>query len=248
MCASRNTTGSAAVRAKTPTGLGAARGHSTGMRIVGVDEAGRGSFVGPLVVGAFAMDDSALEAIRACGARDSKQLSPSAREAVYELLGRWGTRASITLQPRTVDRAVQNGGLNELEADAFGDVIRQVGAEEARVDACDTNAARFGLRVARRAGTGVRVIARHHADRDDPVVGAASIVAKVRRDRALARLRRTLGDALGSGYPSDAQTIEFVRCHLARGGAAPTWLRASWSTMTRVKRTPPAVTLERFQT
>jgi ribonuclease HII len=218
------------------------------MRIVGVDEAGRGSFVGPLVVGAFAVDDSAIDAVRACGARDSKQLSPSARDEVYAALGRLGTRASITLLPRVVDRAVCDGGLNELEADAFGDVIRKLGAEEARVDACDTNEARFGRRVARRAGPGVRVVARHHADRDDPVVGAASIVAKVRRDRAIATLRRTLGDTLGSGYPSDAQTITFVRQHLEQGGPAPIWLRASWSTMTRVKRTPPTVTLDRFET
>jgi len=216
------------------------------MRVIGVDEAGRGSFVGPLVVGAFAVEEADIEAVRESGARDSKCLSPAAREAVYARLPRWGSLASIALSPRAVDRAVQVGGLNDLEADTFGDLIRRLGGDEARVDACDTNEARFGRRVGLRAGGAVRVVSRHHADRDDPAVGAASIVAKVRRDRAIARLRSTLGDALGSGYPSDTRTIEFVRGHLARGGAAPTWLRASWATMTRVKRTRPAVTLDRF--
>ncbi|MCI4366111.1 MAG: ribonuclease HII, partial [Thermoplasmata archaeon] len=147
---------------------------------------------------------------------------------------------------RTVDRAVRKGGLNDLEAAAFGDVIRRLGGEQARVDACDTNEARFGRRVARRAGVGVQVIARHHADRDDPIVGAASIVAKVRRDRALARLRAALGTGIGSGYPSDPQTVEFVRAHLQQTGVTPPWLRASWATMARVNPPLPASTLDRF--
>jgi ribonuclease HII len=216
------------------------------MRVVGVDEAGRGSFVGPLVVGAFAVDDSELESIRACGARDSKELTPRGRDEVYARLRDLGDLLSISLSPRTVDRAVRNGKLNELEADAFGTMIRRLGAEEARVDACDTNPARFGRRVATRAGGGVRIISRHHADTDDPLVGAASIVAKVRRDRAIARLRTTLGDGIGSGYPSDSQTVEFVRAHLRETEEAPVWLRVSWATMGRVKQPAPAVTLDRF--
>ena len=90
------------------------------------------------------------------------------------------------------------------------------------------------------------MVARHHADRDITVVGAASIVAKVRRDRALARLRERLGDALGSGYPSDTKTIEFVRAVLADGRPVPSWMRASWSTMQRVKPLRPARTLDGF--
>ncbi len=232
--------------ALSPADLFRPRSPGRCMRVIGVDEAGRGSFVGPLVVGAFAVEDTAIEAIRACGARDSKCLSSAAREEVYARLRPLGALASIALSPRAVDRAVEVGGLNDLEADTFGDVIRKLGGDEARVDACDTNEARFGRRVALRAGGAIRVVSCHHADRDDPVVGAASIVAKVRRDRALARLRNLLGDELGSGYPSDARTIEFVRGHLAREAAAPTWLRASWSTMTRVKQIRPTVTLDRF--
>jgi ribonuclease HII len=216
------------------------------MRVVGVDEAGRGSFVGPLVVGAFAVDDKDLPSIGAAGACDSKELTPTEREEVYARLQRLGDLASVALSPRTVDRAVRVNGLNRLEAEAFGTVIRNLHAEEARVDACDTNEARFGRHVSAKAGGGVRVIARHHADRDDPLVGAASIVAKVRRDRALARLRASVGDGIGSGYPSDAQTVEFVRAHLQRVEEVPNWVRVSWATMIRVKPAAPAVTLDRF--
>jgi ribonuclease HII len=216
------------------------------MKVVGVDEAGRGSFVGPLVVGGFALDSDRLAEVRACGARDSKELVARERERVYGELQKLGECAAIELSPRTVDRAVRIGGLNELEAATFGAVIRKLAGEEARVDACDANEARFGRKVASRAGAGVRVIARHHADRDEPIVGAASIVAKVRRDRAIAELQTTLGADLGSGYPSDERTVAFVRTHLQGSDAAPSWLRTSWATMIRVKPAAPAAPLDRF--
>jgi ribonuclease HII len=216
------------------------------LRVVGVDEAGRGSFLGPLVVGGFAIDASRVDELRTAGARDSKELSPEERETCYARLRGLGEMRSIALLPPVVDRAVRFGRLNELEATAFGLLIRGLRADEARVDACDTNERRFAGRVARHAGSPVRVLARHHADRDDPVVGAASIVAKVRRDRAIARLETTLGQGIGSGYPSDSVTVEFVRDWLVGHPEHPPWLRASWATMRRVKLGPPATTLDRF--
>jgi ribonuclease HII len=216
------------------------------LRVVGVDEAGRGSFLGPLVVGAFAVDESRIEVVRAAGARDSKELTPEARTEVFARLAAVGSFTHVALDPRTVDRAVARRHLNRLEADAFGRVIRALGGMEAHVDACDVNERRFARAVSRSAGAGVRVIARHHADRDDPVVGAASIVAKVHRDAAIALLRAELGEAIGSGYPSDERTVEFVRTHLHTVTETPTWLRESWATMARVKVAAPARSLEEF--
>ncbi len=217
-----------------------------GTRIVGVDEAGRGSFLGPLVVGAFAVDSRRFAELREAGARDSKELSPRARESAYSRLRTLGEMRSVALSPLVVDRAVRLHRLNELEATAFGYLLRGLRAGEAHVDACDPNEARFAARVAQHLGLPVRVIARHHADRDDPVVGAASIVAKVRRDRAIARLAGQLGQDIGSGYPSDSETVEFVRDWLATHAEHPPWLRASWATMRRVKLGRPTVTLDRY--
>jgi len=215
-------------------------------RVLGIDEAGRGSLVGPLVVGGFCLPTDRLDDLVALGAKDSKALSPRARERVFAGLGSLGTLGAVFLSPRTVDRAVSRGRLNDLEAEAFARLIRELAPDVTIVDACDPNERRFGLRVARLAGGASRVIARHHADRDYPVVGAGSIVAKVRRDRALARLREELGDELGSGYPSDRRTIRFVRSVLADGRAVPPWVRGSWATMQRVKPRRPARTLDGF--
>lgn len=216
------------------------------MQVLGIDEAGRGSLFGPLVVGGFLVASDRLEALRTAGARDSKALSPAARERVYAKLGALGQVRSVTLPPSTVDRFVARGALNELEAGAFARLVRLLRPDVAVVDACDTNAARFGRSVARRSGPGVRILARHHADRDHPVVGAASIVAKVRRDRALARLAKELRAEIGSGYPSDPKTVDFARRTLAGGGDVPPWMRGSWATVQRVKPPAPAFPLESF--
>lgn len=192
------------------------------------------------------MRSDRLEELVALGAKDSKALTPLARERVFAALESVGTRAEVVLAPPTVDRAVARRRLNHLEAEAFAQIIREFSPKIAYVDACDPNERRFGLRVARLAGGTTRVIARHHADRDLPIVGAASVVAKVIRDRAVAELRKEVGEALGSGYPSDHRTVEFVRALLADGTPVPGWVRVSWFTMQRVKPRRPARTLEAF--
>lgn len=214
--------------------------------ILGLDEAGRGSVVGPLVVGGFLVGRQQLDRLHATGACDSKTLSPEERERIYEELGHVGECDSVVLPPREIDRYVTLGLLNELEARAFGTLVARLAPQEVHADACDTNPRRFARSVARWAGRSVRIVARHHADRDDPIVGAASIVAKVRRDRAIARLREQLGDELGSGYPSDPRTIGFLRSRLATEPAVPAWVRASWATMQRVMPARPARTLDSY--
>ncbi len=208
--------------------------------VLGIDEAGRGAWIGPLVVGAVCVRRDEVRALIDAGARDSKALSPARREEVYERLARCAVLRSAEAAPAEIDRHVTVGKLNELEARLFGELARPFAPAEARVDACDTNARRFGARVAHFAGPEVAVFARHHADATDPVVGAASIVAKVRRDRAIRQLAADLGTEVGSGYPSDPRTVEFVRRYVAEKGDLPSWLRASWATTRRVIARPRA--------
>jgi ribonuclease HII len=214
--------------------------------VLGLDEAGRGSLVGPLVVGGFLVDAERLPTLVALGVRDSKELSPRRREEIFAALPDVGRPVAIPLPPLAVDRAVRRHGLNDLELAAFSQLLRGTDPTIAYVDACDPVAARFGRRLAASAGTGCIVHAQHRADAELPVVGAASIVAKVLRDRCLERLRERLGSALGSGYPSDEETVAFVRTALAAGGPAPTWLRVSWATTQRLIAGRPTRPLEAF--
>jgi ribonuclease HII len=215
-------------------------------RVLGIDEAGRGSVLGPLVVGGFCCAADELPGLAGLGVRDSKRLTPALRDSVYARLRTVGERRSIAIPPRTIDRYVARGGLNELELQSFAQLVTELRPDITYVDACDTDAARFGQRLAALAGNGTRVVSRHKADRDFPVVSAASIVAKVRRDAALARLQHAAVETLGSGYPSDPETRSCVERHARDGGRIPSWMRASWETVQRVKRARPARTLDTY--
>jgi ribonuclease HII len=213
-------------------------------RVLGIDEAGRGSVLGPLVVGGFLALRSRLDELPALGVRDSKLLSPARREILFEAIAAVGERFAVTLPPVQIDGAVARGELNLLEARAFAQLVKRTGATEVYVDACDPRADRFGRRVRSLAGTRARIVSAHHADRDVPVVAAASIVAKVYRDRAVARIRDGLTADFGSGYPSDLRTRRFVQAHLATPRARVPWLRYSWATVESLKPPPRLRTLD----
>lgn len=212
--------------------------------VLGIDEAGRGSVLGPLVVGGVAASSETLPRLLALGVRDSKQLTPRRRDELYDLLGTVARRERVVLGAPEIDAAVERRGLNRLEAEAFAELVRRVRPALTYVDACDTNAGRFGALVSRLAG-GRRVVARHHADRDLPIVAAASIVAKVERDREIEALGRDLGRPIGSGYPSDPTTVAFVAEHVARPARPLPWLRQSWATVRRLKAERTVRPLER---
>jgi ribonuclease HII len=215
--------------------------------VLGLDEAGRGSVLGPLVIGGFLLPEAELPRLVELGVRDSKLLSPARREELFLELAKLGRCEHVVLTPATIDGYVRRGRLNELEARAFGQIVRRTSPARVYVDACDTDALRFGGRVAHWGHVEPdRIVSRHKADRDLPLVGAASIVAKVQRDRAVVRLARSLGAEIGSGYPSDRVTREYVREALLRPDELKPWLRHSWATTEILKPKLPPRTLESF--
>ena len=72
------------------------------------------------------------------------------------------------------------------------------------------------------------VIAKHKADDTYPVVSAASIIAKVTRDRMMEEIRQRFGTDVGSGYPSDRHTMQFIENWIKENGKAPEDVRCSW--------------------
>ena len=215
-------------------------------RVLGLDEAGRGSVLGPLVIGGFACEIGSVERLRAIGVRDSKLLPAPRRTALHDALAGLGERFSVSFPPERVDAAVDHRGLNRLEADGFARIVRMARPDVVYVDACEVDGERFGREIAAKAGHRGEIVARNHADRDLPLVGAASIVAKVRRDAALARLEARVGTPIGSGYPSDPETRNYLARILRPGGATPAWVRRSWKTTATVMAERSRTTLDRF--
>ena len=175
------------------------------------------------------------------GVKDSKRLSPNQREALYPEILRLAKRVQwVSIPPDEIDEVVAKGRrlrkLNYLEAVYFAKVIDELGASRVTVDASDVIPGRFRDDIVENMKTACGVSARHKADRDFPVVSAASIIAKVQRDRAVEFLRDEHGD-FGSGYPSDPQTRAFFAQRMKTGETLPGYVRKSWRTWVKLEQT-----------
>ena len=206
----------------------------------GADEAGRGCIVGPLVVAGVSATRSGVRELKELGVRDSKKLSPRQRETLYPEILRVCSRAYWAhIEPAEIDTVVRTGKkfrkLNYLEALYFAKVIDQLDAGRVTVDACDSVPTRFQENICDNLKTRCSVTALHKADRDYPIVSAASIIAKVERDREVQKLRRKHGD-FGSGYPSDPHTRIFFIERMRRGEPLPEYVRKSWKTWDRFRQ------------
>lgn len=182
-----------------------------------------------------------MKKLRKMGVRDSKTLSPNRREDLYEqILGVCNAVRVVRITPGEIDQFVRSGvkyrKLNYLEAIYFAKVLDGLGVASAVVDASDSSPRRFGSVILEHMRKKCRLLSAHKADRDYPVVSAASVIAKVERDRAVARLRRELGD-FGSGYPSDPATRSFFLARMKRGEPVPSSVRASWKTWDGFRQT-----------
>ncbi len=207
----------------------------------GVDEAGRGSVLGPLVIAGVSVPSEHLTEFQELGVKDSKLLSPKKRSSLYGEIVRLASSVRfVSIEPGEIDQYVWYGTrrrkLNYLETVHMAKVIRLLGAADVFVDAPDTNVLKFEEELSKMLEPCPRIVARHHADRDYVVVSAASIIAKVERDRAVEQLRGDHGD-FGSGYPSDPQTVSYLRDWVSREGSRPYFSRRSWKTWERVLTT-----------
>jgi len=194
--------------------------------ICGVDEAGRGSLLGPLVIAGVSLKRSKIRKLSSMGIRDSKKLTPAARERLYKKIIEYADDYYITkINPKTIDRSVKKHQLNFLEAKYMAKVIVKLKPNISYVDSCDVNPKRYGKEINKMAKRG-KIRSYHHADSRFVIVSAASILAKVNRDKTIAKLRKKYD--LGSGYPSDKKTINFVSKYISEKKEIPSFVRKSW--------------------
>ena len=198
------------------------------MRILGLDEAGRGCVLGPLVMGGFLADGVDQEVLRAAGAADSKALSARRREAALPRLQALGVLATRRVEPAEIDE----GNLNELEIRAFISLVMELRPDRVYLDAPvhPRGIPRLQARLVRETGVADWII-EPKADATWPVVGAASIGAKLVRDAAIAAL-----GPVGSGYPSDPVTRALLTELLRTGAPLPPWVRSRWGTIDALRQ------------
>jgi ribonuclease HII len=199
--------------------------------ICGVDEAGKGSVLGPMVIAAVGISsEDILEGIRV---KDSKLLCAKERERLYKIIRKKCQVATVRLDAQQIDIMRRDMTLNEAVARAHAQVIIKLSPDYAYLDACDVNTFRYAEMVKNHLVLPCEIISEHHADEKFPVVSAASIIAKVTRDRAIATLAKKYG-TIGSGYPSDPVTIHFLNSYIDEHHIPPPIARKSWKTVSAI--------------
>ena len=218
------------------------------MRVCGVDDAGRGPVIGPLVIAGVIIEEAKLDRLKMLGVKDSKQLVASARTRLSKEIPSvvddyHVVELSAEELDRIVNRAPKFQRLNLLEAKAMARVIEKLRPELAYVDSSDTRTERFKNNILDCLSFTPRIVSEHKADINYPVVSAASIMAKVHRDNRIEEIKKEYGE-IGSGYAHDALTVKFLRDYYSDHGDFPPIVRRSWKTLGNIIRDLTQSTLE----
>lgn len=208
------------------------------MKVCGVDDAGRGPVIGPLVIAGVLVSDSKLDALKSLGVKDSKQLSPSRRSELAAEIPKIVDRYHLVeLEVEELDRVVNRmpkfQRLNQLEAHTMAVVIEKLKPDVAYVDSSDVDTERYRNDILDKLSYKPKVVSEHYADSTYPVVSAASILAKVRRDARIDEIKKEFGD-FGSGYAHDQRTRKFLEDYYRSNGDFPPIVRRSWATLRRI--------------
>jgi len=200
------------------------------MRVLGIDEAGRGCVLGPLVVAGFLSEDPDEVELRSAGANDSKAMSARKRVAARAALEPLGTPDVRLITARQIDA----GNLNQLEEAVIAELVRTHRPDLVRMDALGppSGVPRLVERLRELVGPDCSCtwVIEPKADATYAEVGAASIFAKTTRDAVLDDLRETFG-VLGSGYPSDPKTRSWLATWNASRQPWPDFVRTRWGTV-----------------
>jgi len=199
--------------------------------IAGIDEAGKGPVLGPMCVAGLLLDENKLEKIARLGVKDSKKLSPKKRETLSVDIKKIADKIFILeVSPGQIDELRRVITMNEIMVACYVKVLEELKPESAFVDAADVIAERFGNNIMKKYSGDLKITSEHNADEKFPIVSAASILAKVRRDELVRNIEEENGIEIGSGYPSDRKTINFLENWVGEYGSLPDFARSSWET------------------
>lgn len=219
------------------------------MKICGVDEAGRGPVIGPLVICAYCIDEAQLAKLQKLNVKDSKQLTAKQRVSFYGKLKKLSKDFKLAvISAKEIDsRNAVGTNLNQLEALKIAELLDDLHPDVTYVDSpTSPKAMKFAEMILKNAlHKDLKIIAEHKADVKYPVVSAASILAKVDRDDEIEIIKKEIGLDFGSGYPADPVTIKFVKAHWEN--SLSQYIRKSWGTIKTLEKAKWQKTLAEFE-
>jgi len=204
--------------------------------ICGIDEAGRGPVLGPLVLCGVCFAKPELNYLKEIGAKDSKKLTAKKRKELAKLIKEnCQSYHVLVVSAKEIDqREEKRISLNRLEELKMAEITNKLKPHVLYLDAADVNEQRFGESIEKLLDYEIKeIVSKHRADDLFPIVSAASIVAKDKRDAIIKELSQEHGN-LGSGYPSDERTTTFLRAWIKKNGKAPPFCRKSWATTKKI--------------
>lgn len=210
------------------------------MRVLGIDEAGRGAVIGPLVICGLMIDEKDEKKLKEIRVKDSKELTPKKREELVPMIEKIATHTAILrLPPCKIDNSRKKGiNLNQLEAIKMAEIINMLEPDRAIVDTPSLNTNKFRDYLwSKLENKNVELICENFADKKYPVVSAASILAKVDRDERIEELKMRVSYDFGVGYSHDFRTINFLNKLAEEGnGKLPNYVRHTWSTAEQITK------------
>jgi len=193
---------------------------------LGIDEAGRGAMIGPMVVAGVRADDREVSLLRRIGVKDSKRLSPHVREKLYgKIIDLVESHMEKVYSAEEIDR----NSLTVLELDGISDIIGTLGVPPGGkiVIDCIGKLAKEKIEDTLGIPRDVKLVYESKADDCYTVCQAASIVAKVVRDREIRKIHERIRFDFGKGYPTKS-TTDFIREYRNEHGALPPEIRKRW--------------------
>ncbi len=206
-------------------------------KLIGIDDAGRGPVLGPMVLAGVLIEDSEELEIKNMGAKDSKLLTSRQRgEIKEEVVARFKYCVKVS-EPIDID---ESDNLNYLEAIKAAMIVNELTEDldesvKVVIDCPSVNISSWSMDVQKliKKPELVSLVCEHKADLNHPVVSAASIVAKERREDEMKKLRREFGTDFGSGYPADPKTKDFIKENFDNPKYRKI-IRFSWNTIKRL--------------
>ena len=192
--------------------------------ILGIDDAGRGPVIGPMVLAGCLITEETEKEFRKLGVKDSKQLTKK-RRAFLEAVIKEKTEAfAIQIMPAPeIDGKNDSGvNLNDVEAHMAAKIINEINKGFTKIkvviDCPSTNRTnwRENVRAHIENLSNLEIVCEHKADRNHVAVSAASILAKEEREREMDVLREKYGKEIGSGYSSDPKTTKFLETNIKK--------------------------------
>ena len=214
--------------------------------VCGIDEAGRGPVIGPMVMAGVIIDDKDTAKLKQLGVKDSKLLASKQREALFPKIIKFVKAYKIIIIPaKEIDDALFSDdlNLNWLEAHKAAEIIKELSPDKVIIDSPSNNCSAYSQYVRNLIPKNkAELICVHKADVKYPEVSAASILAKVTRDREMERIQQKYGNT-GPGYTSNAITQKFL---MENWEKHPEIFRHSWVSYQNHKNSKLQKTLEDF--